>query len=552
MARPRGTLKLSSNIEPTVGAPLDARDRVPTKADLTASGNFPYAWVGMETYVTAEGKKYRLIGDDPTVEANWIDVSGGGDLENYYTKTETNELLEGKVDTDTLDDYYDKTEVDTALSGKVDAVTGKGLSTNDYTDGDKDKLAGITAGAEPNVQSDYSQSDSTADNYIKNKPTLGTAAAKDIPVSGNASTSQVVMGDDTRLTDARTPVSHTHTLSDITNAGTAAGYNATNAVTQNSGDLVTSGAVWTAIDNLPEPLVYKGTLGAAADSPTITSLPTASENNEGWTYLVITEGTYAGVAARVGDKFSCALLDDGVTYQWIKFKAGDPDTDTWRNIMVNGTEKLGSAISSGGVDFVNGTNTTVEFDASGNKIKVNASGGVSAVELTESQYNALTPAQQADETKIYFITDYSGKRDDNLYIVNGNSQISNIAKQENTSGAIVVDVEDDYVKVTSTNNNNGSYGAEVDVSNYKYVVLELDYCTNVFSYFGIGKNFTYSYEGAQVAKVGLSNKSAPYRWVVDITSYTGMYYCFISCGGNARFDISRMFLTNDEYSSGDL
>ena len=35
------------------------------------------------------------------------------------------------------------------------------------------------------------------------KPTLGTAAAKDVPSSGNASTSQVVLGSDTRLSDSR-------------------------------------------------------------------------------------------------------------------------------------------------------------------------------------------------------------------------------------------------------------------------------------------------------------------------------------------------------------
>ena len=38
---------------------------------------------------------------------------------------------------------------------------------------------------------------------LSNKPTLGTAAAKDVPDSGNASTTEVVMGDDTRLSDAR-------------------------------------------------------------------------------------------------------------------------------------------------------------------------------------------------------------------------------------------------------------------------------------------------------------------------------------------------------------
>ncbi|BCS54052.1 tail fiber domain-containing protein [Geobacter sp. SVR] len=38
---------------------------------------------------------------------------------------------------------------------------------------------------------------------ILNKPTLGTAAAKDVAPSGNASVSQVVLGNDTRLSDSR-------------------------------------------------------------------------------------------------------------------------------------------------------------------------------------------------------------------------------------------------------------------------------------------------------------------------------------------------------------
>ena len=37
-----------------------------------------------------------------------------------------------------------------ALDGKVDKVTGKGLSTNDYTTAEKDKLAGIETGAQVN------------------------------------------------------------------------------------------------------------------------------------------------------------------------------------------------------------------------------------------------------------------------------------------------------------------------------------------------------------------------------------------------------------------
>ena len=43
---------------------------------------------------------------------------------------------------------------------------------NNYTTTEKNKLNGIASGAEVNVQSDWSQSDNTKDDYIKNKPTI--------------------------------------------------------------------------------------------------------------------------------------------------------------------------------------------------------------------------------------------------------------------------------------------------------------------------------------------------------------------------------------------
>lgn len=160
------------------------------------------------------------------------------------------------------------TATQTALNTKVDKVAGKGLSTEDYTTAEKtklsgiatgatanssdatllaranhtgtqsadtitdgttnkaftaterSKLAGIATGAEVNVQSDWTQATNTADSYIKNKPTLGTAAAKNIPATGNASVTEVVYGTDTRLTNARTPVAHTHTAANVTDFDT--------------------------------------------------------------------------------------------------------------------------------------------------------------------------------------------------------------------------------------------------------------------------------------------------------------------------------------------
>lgn len=45
---------------------------------------------------------------------------------------------------------------------------------NNFTNADATKLSGIQAGAEVNVQSDWNEADNTADDYIKNKPTIPT------------------------------------------------------------------------------------------------------------------------------------------------------------------------------------------------------------------------------------------------------------------------------------------------------------------------------------------------------------------------------------------
>lgn len=68
-------------------------------------------------------------------------------------------------------DVYNKTETDNLLIDKVDKEAGKGLSSNDYTTFEKNKLNEIEIGAEVNVQSDWTQTDSSSDDFIKNKPT---------------------------------------------------------------------------------------------------------------------------------------------------------------------------------------------------------------------------------------------------------------------------------------------------------------------------------------------------------------------------------------------
>jgi hypothetical protein len=55
---------------------------------------------------------------------------------------------------------------------KVDKEVGKGLSANDYTTTEKNKLANIEDFAELNVQADFLQNDNTQDDFIKNKPAI--------------------------------------------------------------------------------------------------------------------------------------------------------------------------------------------------------------------------------------------------------------------------------------------------------------------------------------------------------------------------------------------
>lgn len=93
-----------------------------------------------------------------------------------------------------------------------------------------------------------------------------------------------------------------------------------------------------AINNIPDPMIFKGSLGTGG---TITSLPTASTSNTGFTYKVITAGTYAGQVAKVGDTF----ISDGTI--WNLIPSGDDAGGTVTNIAT-GTGLSGGPITTTG------------------------------------------------------------------------------------------------------------------------------------------------------------------------------------------------------------
>ena len=95
---------------------------------------------GSESFLTIDGTNgLKLSGIQNAINTSKSQVIGASSDANDGTA-------------ETIHGVYNY--VDNQLSGKVDKVSGKGLSTNDYTTAEKNKLAGIAAGAQENLVND--------------------------------------------------------------------------------------------------------------------------------------------------------------------------------------------------------------------------------------------------------------------------------------------------------------------------------------------------------------------------------------------------------------
>ena len=120
----------------------------------------------------------------------------------------------------------------------------------------------------------------------------------------------------------------------------------TQASTDNSTKIATTAYVTTAIANLPEPMLFKGSVGTGG-TVTWANLATAAAANEGWTYKVITAHTAetGKPAAKVGD----TIISNGS--EWIVIPSGDEPSGTVTSVgLVNAT--------NGGLSISNSPITT--------------------------------------------------------------------------------------------------------------------------------------------------------------------------------------------------
>lgn len=115
-------------------------------------------------------------------------------------------------------------------------------------------------------------------------------------------------------------------------------------------DLSDTYATQTDLENLPEPMIFKGSLGTGG---TITSLPTAAASNEGYTYKVITAGTYASQSAKVGDTF----ISDGSA--WVLIPSGDEPSGTVTSVTL--TQGTGITVSNSGTAITTSGSRTISL-----------------------------------------------------------------------------------------------------------------------------------------------------------------------------------------------
>lgn len=143
----------------------------------------------------------------------------------------------------------------------------------------------------------------------------------------------------------------------------------TAATNTNNTQIATTQFVQTAIDTklaANDAMLFKGTIGTGG---TVTALP--NTHNAGWTYKVITAGTYAGIACEVGDMIIC--IKDGTTANnahWTVVQTNidgavtGPSSSTDNHIATfNGA--TGKTIKDSGVTASSGNITATKYVKSG-------------------------------------------------------------------------------------------------------------------------------------------------------------------------------------------
>lgn len=202
-------------------------------------------------------------------------------------------------------------------------------------------------------------------------------------------------------------------VSDLGTIGAAASKGVDTTVTSGSANLVTSGAVYTAIDNLPEPMIFKGTVGDSSVTVTWANLPAPAAANEGYTYKATSARTTSQTSTLTQNVKSGDTIISNAT-NWVVIPSGDEPSGTVTSVAT-GTDLSGGTITSTGtISHANSGVTAGTYKS----VTVNARGHVTAgTNPTTLGGYGITDAKIANgvitlgSNTITPITDVSGKAD---------------------------------------------------------------------------------------------------------------------------------------------
>lgn len=137
---------------------------------------------GLQSEITSTNKLSSDLVDDTSHTHKFVTAAQITKLNGIAAGAEVNVQSDWDQTTTTADDYIkNKPSIPTKtsdLTNDSNFVSDANYvhTDNNYTTTEKNKLSGIAAGAEVNVQANWAQTTTTADDYIKNKPTLATVA----------------------------------------------------------------------------------------------------------------------------------------------------------------------------------------------------------------------------------------------------------------------------------------------------------------------------------------------------------------------------------------
>lgn len=182
-----GTLHSSGGSSTPGTVNYNELENKPSIGGITLQGDKSLSELGIQTegnYAPLENPVFTGTPKAPTPPEN---TNNTQIATTAYVKTLISNLINGAPETlDTLKEIADALgenddavqALNAAIGNKVDKVAGKGLSTNDFTTDEKNKLDGIASGAKVNVQSDWNATDNADDAFIKNKPTIPTKTSQ--------------------------------------------------------------------------------------------------------------------------------------------------------------------------------------------------------------------------------------------------------------------------------------------------------------------------------------------------------------------------------------